>query len=173
MYPRTLLPPFLLACWLALQLLLPSPMLAQGGNPAESADLVLECQGCSVPRAPVQMLPGRKMKVYGPPNTAPIMGRLVHGGDTVALDVYQRTRLVPAKDITAITVTNPMQWLKLLLLHVIYLPIALIAALALALASASFWTVIGVLVLPYVFFLTLILLTNMRSYRMPFWRIRR
>ncbi len=159
-----------LACWTIL-LTGPLSVWAQGSS-AESPGITLECQGCTPERAPVRMLPGRKVHLTGPPGTAPIHGDMVSGGDTITLNSNGRIRKVPTADVTGVAIRRPLLWLKLLGLHAGYLPYLLIAGIILAFSGAATVVVISILVGPYLLILTILLATMDKFYPIGPWKIR-
>jgi hypothetical protein len=149
------------------------PLRAQSGTPAQSAAIDLDCQGCQPARESVRLLPGRKLALHGPPGTAPVKGDLVQGGDTITLRTGGLIRQVPTQDVTMVSITRPYLWLKLLVLHVLYLPYLLVAGIILGLSGAALTTVIVVLALPYLVVLIPLLATMYKDFKIGPWRIRR
>jgi hypothetical protein len=169
LYPRRLTLALLLTwqTWTAL------PAVAQSGTPAQSAAIDLDCQGCQPARESVRLLPGRNLALHGPSGTAPIRGKLVQGGDTITLRTGARIRHVPTQDVTMVSITRPYLWLKMLVLHVLYLPYLLVAGIILALSGSVLTTVIAVLAMPYLVVLIPLLVTMYKDFKIGPWRIRR
>lgn len=161
------------ALLIAGQLLAGLPVHAQSGIPAQAAAIDLDCQGCQPARESVRLLPGRKLALHGPTGTAPIKGDLVHGGDTITLRTGERIRRVPTQDVRMVSITRPYLWLKLLVLHILYLPYLLVAGILLGFSGAGLAVVIAVLALPYLVVLIPLLATMYKDFKIGPWRIRR
>jgi hypothetical protein len=159
----------LLCAW---QILTCPPASAQSGAGAEAA-LDLDCQGCWPSQTSVRLLPGRKVALSGPPGTAPIKGKLLQGGDTITLQSGTHIRQVAAQDVRMVSATRPYLWLKLLIMHVLYLPYLLLAGILLGLSASPLALVIALLATPYVLAWIGVLARLYKNYRIGPWKIRR